>query len=184
MTGTRGPLRKPLALRVIEGNAGKRPLNLADGVNPDIEIPSMPKHLAGPARKEWRRITPLLEELGLIGAIDMGALSLYCSTYGRLVNLETAFNARVATKESEGMTPDEAVLAISTATTPSGFVQSSVLHQLLTSTRAEVHRYLAHFGLSPATRARVTPSNAVQLGLPGMEQPKQATGFARFAGGG
>ena len=66
MTGSRGPMPKPTALKLIAGNPGKRALNLSDGVNPRIEIPAPPKHLGKSAVKEWRRITPILEELGLV----------------------------------------------------------------------------------------------------------------------
>jgi hypothetical protein len=41
-----------------------------------------------------------------------------------------------------------------------------------------------HFGLSPAARARVQPSNHLQVSLPGMEDAPSAnaaSGFARFA---
>ena len=65
MSGSRGPLPKPAALKLLEGNAGKRSLDLAAGVNPRIEVPSPPKHLGAEARKDWKRITPLREELGL-----------------------------------------------------------------------------------------------------------------------
>lgn len=34
MNGTRGPLPKPNILKAIEGNPGKRVLNLSDGINP------------------------------------------------------------------------------------------------------------------------------------------------------
>ena len=81
--GQRGPMPKPAALRLLEGNAGKRPLNLTDGINPKIEIPAPPKHLGREARKEWKRITPLLEDLGLISGLDRTALALYCQAAGR-----------------------------------------------------------------------------------------------------
>jgi len=40
-----------------------------------------------------------------------------------------------------------------------------------------------HFGLSPAARGRVQPSNYVQPSLPGMEPKPEspASGFARFS---
>ena len=183
MTGTRGPLPKPAALKLIAGNPGKRALNLSDGVNPPIMIPAPPKHLAKSAVKEWRRITPILEELGLISGLDVAALSLYCQSYGRLVELEMAFNARVATQVEAGEQLHDAVLKTSIGITPSGYQQQSVIVQLIRSHREEVNRYLGHFGLSPAARARVTPSNYVQESLPGIEAaPTPATGFARFAG--
>ena len=182
MTGTRGPLPKPAALRALEGNPGKRPLNLSDGLNPRVEIPSVPKHLGHEARKEWKRITPLLEDLGLISGLDRAALALYCQAVGRLSELETAFNGMVDVAVSKGMSYSDAVYDASYATTPSGYAQQSVIVQLIKSHREQVNRYLGHFGLSPAARGRVQPSNYVQPTLPGVEPaPQAAAGFARFA---
>lgn len=182
MTGTRGPLPKPAALKALEGNPGRRTLNLSDGVNPRVEIPAAPKHLGREAAKEWKRITPLLEELGLISGLDRAALALYCQTYGRLCELEEAFNLEVKGYTEQGKSYSEAVRKASSTTTPSGYEQQSVTVQLISSHRLQVHRHLMHFGLSPAARARVQPSNYVQASLPGMEPPPDAntrpTGFA------
>lgn len=184
MTGTRGPLPKPAALKMLEGNPGKRTLDLAAGINPRIEIPSPPKHLSPEARKEWKRITPLLEELGLISGLDRTALALYCQAAGRLAELETAFNGKVDLLMSErGLDYPSAVYEASHAVTPSGYAQQSVIVQLIRSHREQVNRYLMHFGLSPAARGRVQASNYVQPTLPGIE-PKSDTrqsGFARFS---
>ena len=186
MTGSRGPLPKPAALKVLEGNAGKRPLDLAAGVNPRIEIPSPPKHLGAEARKEWKRITPLLEELGLISGLDRAALALYCQTAGRLAELETAFNSKVARLVADkGMDYADAVYEASHAVTPSGYAQQSVIVQLIGKHREQLNRYLMHFGLSPAARGRVQASNYVQPTLPGIDAPpERPTGFAMFAVGG
>ena len=182
MAGSRGPLPKPAALRALEGNAGKRPLDLSSGVNPAIAIPDAPRHLGKEARKEWRRITPLLEELGLISGLDRSALALYCQAAGRLAELETAFNRAVDRLVSDGVDYYDAVHQVSYVTTPSGYQQQSVLVQLIGRQREQLHRYLQHFGLSPAARGRVQPSNNLQLGLPGMEpKPDAPSGFAKFA---
>ena len=183
MTGSRGPLPKPAALKLLEGNPGKRSLDVAGGVNPRIEIPSPPKHLGVEARKEWKRITPLLEELGLISGLDRTALALYCQAVGRLAELETAFNGQVARLVDEGADYADAVYKASYAVTPSGYAQQSVIVQLIGKHREQVNRYLMHFGLSPAARGRVQPSNYVQPTLPGIEQPPsaQTSGFSRFA---
>ena len=175
MTGSRGPLPKPAALRALEGNAGKRALNLAEGINPQVEIPSAPKHLGVEARKEWKRITPFLEELGLISGLDRAALALYCQAVGRLSELETAFNGMVnrltdgGGDESKKMDYADAVYAASYSVTPSGYAQQSVIVQLIKSHREQVNRYLMHFGLSPAARGRVQASNYVQPTLPGID---------------
>lgn len=180
--GERGPLPKPPALRALEGNASKRPLDLAAGVNPRIEIPDAPRHLSKEARKEWKRITPLLEELGLISGLDRVALGLYCQAAGRLAELETAFNSKVALLvKDKGMAYEDAVYEASYAVTPSGYAQQSVIVQLIKAAREQVNRYLMHFGLSPAARGRVQPSNYVQPSLPGIDPKPEATGFSKFA---
>lgn len=184
MTGSRGPLPKPAALKLLEGNAGKRSLDLTAGVNPRIEIPSPPKHLGAEAKKEWKRITPFLEELGLISGLDRTALALYCQAAGRLAELETAFNAKVARLVDEKkMDYSDAVYEASYSVTPSGYAQQSVIVQLIGKHREQVNRYLMHFGLSPAARGRVQASNYVQPTLPGIDPKPTETpqGFAKFA---
>lgn len=186
MVGTRGPLPKPAALKLLEGNPGKRSLNLSDGVNPMHQIPSAPKHLGVEARKEWKRITPELLELGLITGLDRAALALYCQAVGRLSELETSFNGMVARHVADdGMDYADAVYKASYSVTPSGYAQQSVIVQLLKSHREQVNRYLMHFGLSPAARGRVQASNYVQPSLPGIEPAQNAApqGFAQFANG-
>lgn len=182
MTGTRGPLPQPTNLRLLTGNASKRPLNLADGVNPRVEIPSAPRHLGKEAAKEWKRITPLLEELGLISGLDRAALAMYCQAVGRLTELETAFKAKVdGLMQSEKLDYTDAVYRASYTVTPNGYEQQAVIINLLRRQSEEVNRYMGHFGLSPAARARVTASNYVQPGLPGIEP---APGAGAAAGGG
>jgi len=186
MSGSRGPLPKPAALKALEGNPGKRTLNLSDGVNPRIKVPPAPKHLGREASKEWKRITPILAELGLISDLDMAALALYCQAYGRLSELEEAFNLEVKAKMATGLTYPAAVRAASSTVTPSGYEQQSVTVQLISSHRLQVHRHLMHFGLSPAARARVQPSNYVQPSLPGFEPESGGggsapAGFGKFA---
>jgi P27 family predicted phage terminase small subunit len=181
MTGSRGPLPKPAALKLLEGNPGKRALDLTAGVNPKIEIPSAPRHLSKEAAKEWKRITPLLEELGLISGLDRTALGLYCQAQGRLTELELAFSGQVRrVMDDKGLDYPAAVYEASHAVTPSGYAQQSVMVQLIKSHREQVNRYLMHFGLSPAARGRVQASNYIDpnLSLPGMEA--KLDGFAKF----
>ena len=180
MSGTRGPLPKPIALRALEGGRS-RAHDLSAGVNPKIEVPDAPKHLGRSAVKEWKRITPILEELGLISGLDRAALDLYCQSYGRLAELETAFNSHIKQHTDAGMDYASAVYQVSHSVTPSGYAQQSVLIQLINSQRLQVHRHLAHFGLSPALRGRVQPSNWLQPSLPGVDpKPQAPNGFNMF----
>lgn len=176
--GSRGPLPNPMSDR-----SRGRSLDLTAGINPVIEIPSVPKHLGPEARKEWKRITPILFELGLISGLDRAALALYCQAMGRLSELEAAFNGQVdRLVDGEKMVYSDAVYKASYSVTPSGYAQQSVIVQLIKSHREQVNRYLMHFGLSPAARGRVQASNYVQPTLPGIDPKPEATpaGFAMF----
>ena len=175
--GSRGPLPNPMSDRTKN-----RALDLTAGINPRIEIPSPPKHLGNEARKEWKRITPLLEELGLISGLDRSALALYCQAAGRLAELETSFNGKVQAKVDAGANYADAVYEVSYSTTPSGYQQQSVIVQLIGKQREQLNRYLMHFGLSPAARGRVQASNYVQPTLPGIDPKPETrpTGFAMF----
>ena len=179
--GLRGPKPTPNVIKLWNGNPGKRPLNLSDGVNPEIEIPSPPKWLSNHAVKEWRRIGAELEALGLIAQIDKASLATYCQTWGDLCDLEMAFLAQKKKAATLGDN-DTALMAAYFQKTPTGFLRESSIHRKIVEMRSELDRYVKNFGLNPAARARVTPSNYVQPSLPGIEEkPANVTGFARFS---
>jgi phage terminase small subunit len=50
---------------------------------PKVERPSCPPDLSKVARKEWRRIVPILEELQIVARLDRAALSAYCESWAR-----------------------------------------------------------------------------------------------------
>jgi P27 family predicted phage terminase small subunit len=174
--GARGPQPKPNVLKLIQGNPGKRPLNLADGVNPAVAVPDAPKHLTAEARKEWKRITVQLEDLGLISGIDRSALALYCQAWGHMVLLETSLNGDIALEISkEGGDPAAAF----SFWTEKGYEAQRVKVQLINALRDQVSKYAKAFGMDPSSRSRVTPSNA-QYQLPGMGEDKPQ-GWAQFS---
>lgn len=169
--GQRGPQAKPTVLKLISGNPGKRPLNLADGVSPEVRVPDAPKHLTADAAKEWRRVSKELHALGLISLIDRAALALYCQAWGHMVLLERSLGADVELDRAQGGDGAAAFYF----TTDKGYQAQAVKVQLINSLREQVHRYLKAFGMDPSSRSRVTPS--AQGTLPGMETP---TGWAAF----
>lgn len=174
--GARGPKPLPSNVKAFTGT-GHRPLraaDLADGVHPEVGLPPMPTHLAPEARKEWKRVTPLLLELSLLTRIDRAALELYCRAYGRLQQVERAITARQAQLVAEGKDPTEALMQ----PTPTGFVRESALSRQARDIAQDVDRYLASFGMSPSARSRVVASrNDAQYRLPGMEDDDKPTGF-------
>jgi phage terminase small subunit len=75
---------KPSALKMFEGNPGKRALNQNEP-KPPIETPECPVHLDDEVQAQWNRITPELTTLGLISRIDRAALAAYCQAWSRWV---------------------------------------------------------------------------------------------------
>ncbi len=167
--GERGPLTKPAALQLIQNNPSKKSMSalLDEALRVPVAIPPLPNFMRytgdGPAiameaRAEWERITPHLQKLGLISEIDRAAIGLYCFWWA----LGEILRERIVV---EG--PDALI-----DVTPSGYKQMSAKVQLAARADRECQVLLAHFGMSPASRSRVTPGDA-QLALTGLEPPKE-----------
>ena len=55
----------PTAIKELEGNPGKRPLNTKEP-KPEKKAPSCPKWLEPEAKKEWRRLAKQMEQIGIL----------------------------------------------------------------------------------------------------------------------
>lgn len=176
--GSRGPKPLPANVHRLRGNASKLPGHrLTDGVEPAIEIPGCPKHLLPAARKEWKRITPLLEELGLVAQIDRAALALYCQEWAWLVWHEEGLqrDIRIAEQKRAAFEADPANEGKAWTggdgfqlPTPNGSLAYNPHWVARNKASERLDKFLASFGLSPSSRGRVTPSSN-QPYLPGME---------------
>lgn len=151
----------PTALKLIQGNPGRRPLNLNE-FRPAVEIPRMPRHLrkSREARLEWNRITQELARYGLISNVDRAALVFYVVNWARHCEAEDMI-AKAAAAGGSGLF----------VKTPNGYpVQSPWL--AVSNKSMELCRvFLAEFGMTPSARTRVTPSTP-QMEFPGMS-PKE-----------
>lgn len=149
---------------MLRGNPSKLPIgDLAETLQPEVEIPNCPRHLLPEARKEWRRITPELERYGLISKLDRAALALYCQAYARWVWAEEQLQRSVqfmSAKEAEAI---EKGLPWTggdgyTVPTPNGHMTYSPHWVIANKAMEQVNRYMSSFGLDPASRGRVNPS--------------------------
>lgn len=138
--GRRGPARKPTALRVIEGNCGKRPLP-KDEPQPSSDYTPCPIWLKGKARQEWKRIAPELRRMGLLTIVDRVALTAYCQTYARWLEAEEAV-------EKKGMT----------FVTEKGYIQQRPEVGVAQKSLLLIKAFATEFGLTPASRTRISVS--------------------------
>ncbi len=92
----RGRKPKPTALRVIQGNPGKRPLPKGEP-NPSLaRSPEPPAWLDEDGRAEWERVVPELEAIGMLAVVDLAMLAAYCQHIGRMVRAERELAEHVA----------------------------------------------------------------------------------------
>lgn len=137
----RGRKPKPIAMKKLAGNPGKRPLG--DVPQPPVPdyTPYVPRHLNEAAKREWRRMVKLLMELNLYTEVDRAALAMYCQAWGRWVEAER--------KLAEA---DNGLVLISCNT--GNLYQNPWLH---VANRAweQMRKILAEFGLTPSSRSRL-----------------------------
>lgn len=75
-----GHNRKPTALKILEGNPGKRPLPTREP-KPAPVAPKCPQWLPADGKKLWRELGPQLERLGLLTQVDGQAFTILCSNW-------------------------------------------------------------------------------------------------------
>lgn len=89
---TRGRKPKPTAIKLLEGNPGKHPLNEYEPVPPKATV-KCPSWLLPEAKKEWKRLAPSLEAMGVltIAQQNLKIMQSFCSEFG----LTPATRARI-----------------------------------------------------------------------------------------
>lgn len=133
----RGRKTKPTALKVLEGNPGKCPLNDREPVPPKATL-KCPAWLLPEAKKEWKRLAPALEAMGVLTMADLTAFEGYCQAYARW-------------KEAEAFITQHG----SIFQTPSGYVQQVPQVSIAQQNLKIMQSFCSEFGLTPATRARI-----------------------------
>jgi P27 family predicted phage terminase small subunit len=129
---------KPTHLRVIQGNAGHRPLNRNEP-KPKFEIPEPPAHLDDEARAEWARQGERLRDLGCLSKIDSGPFAAYCVAYSRWVKAELAID------KSGGLLIQ----------TKAGNIIQNPLVGIANKSMADMVRIASEFGMTPSSRSRI-----------------------------
>ena len=143
---TPGTKPKPTALKLIEGNKGKRTHQKKEAVIALCE-PTPPAFLCDDAKVEWGRVCSALFSAGLMTELDRAALSAYCAAYGRWAQAERAINA---------MAGKDGINAALLIKTKEGNAIQNPLVGIANKARADVVRFAAEFGMTPSARTRVT----------------------------
>ena len=140
---SRGRTPKPTAIKQLEGNPGKRQLNTNEP-KPKQKAPTCPKWLDDEAKKEWKRLAPAMVALGLLTEVDTSAFAELCQNYAYYLAADKAI------LEMGAAGPIEMQKA------PSGYMQQHPLLSLRKQYYETWRKGLADFGLTPASRARIS----------------------------
>lgn len=90
--GVRGPARKPAVLEQLHGNPGKRERKIIE-ILPPPEEPKPPAWLGKQAKKEWKRLCPIVFQAKVLTDADLAAFAAYCSSYEIWVEAEKKIQA-------------------------------------------------------------------------------------------
>ena len=138
---TRGRKPKPTALKILEGNPGKRPLNENEPIPPKGNI-KCPTWLLPEAKKEWKRLAASLEAMGVLTMADLAAFAGYCQAYARW-------------KEAEEFITQHGTIV----KTPSGYWQQVPQVSIAQTYLKIMNKFAEQFGLTPSSRSRIIASD-------------------------
>lgn len=135
--GRRGPVPMPKALKKRRGTY--RPSRAAkDAMDLPVSTPGMPEWLDAEGRKEWERVVPMLEEAKVLADVDRIALGNYCAAVSLCINATREYQ-----RHGVSLTKNKRV-----------YVHPMI--KVAQEARAQALRLGAEFGLTPASRTRVS----------------------------
>lgn len=154
----RGRPRKPSALRVLQGNPGKRPI--PGDVNLPPSVPTRPEWLTGRAKKVWTRVTKALRAIGVLHELDREKLAFMCQAVDEAYDLEQRVIqlrkndalpwAPMPEDEDAERPPRPTGLVFYTS---KGFPMPNPILAIRNQAVARFNSMASEFGLSPSARA-------------------------------
>jgi P27 family predicted phage terminase small subunit len=135
----KGAKPKATVVKLITGNPGHRPLNEREA-KVRIVIPDPPEMLTEneEALREWRRVTPLLAEVGLIAQLDRATIAGYCMAWSRWIECEKML-------KSTGLI----------VKAPNGYPMYSPYLSASNKALDQVRQFSEQIGLSGSSRSRI-----------------------------
>lgn len=133
----RGRKPKPTALKQLEGNPGHRPLNTNEP-KPIGKMPRCPSWLEDEAKREWKRMGKVLEDMGMLTEMDMAAFAGYCQAYARWRAAE------------EFITQHGDMVR-----TPNGYLQQVPQVSIAQTNLKILLKFCEQFGMTPSARSRI-----------------------------
>ena len=158
-----GRKSKPTHLKLLEGVANKKRINF-DEPKFAPKAPSCPQWLSSEARREWKRLAPQLEKVGILTEVDMVIFAGYCSAVGKLAWAEREIK-KIRMAELKKL--KEAGLKEKDTPTMGGMISGGKGKGYYTlpyvwiynKSLEQIRSFGSEFGLSPSSRTRIKVSD-------------------------
>lgn len=145
---------KPTALRLVEGNPGKRAVNKKEP-KPKRVIPACPAYLSDAGKVAWGRLCVLLDRMGVLTEADSLALERLCDCYTEILECRalierdgrtySSVTTRTTSEEGEETTVEEV----------KSLLKANPAVAMMADADRRFKSYLVEFGLTPAARSKV-----------------------------
>lgn len=141
-----GRPRKPTALKILEGRRGHHPLP-PNEPKPDLCAPKCPEHLTGLAKETFEVLAARLDELGLVGQVDVWMLEGVCVAYAEAVGAGRAIEEYGSVMELQRFDKSGKYL--------SSYFQQRPEVSIRDKAWQRFHKLGTEFGLSAASRTKL-----------------------------
>jgi len=151
----KGRKRLPSAIHELKGSYEKNPKRKnKKEPKPPEGMPTAPRYLDRIAKNEWRYITRLLDEMGVLSLADKSALTLYCQTFSewrKAVDMCNEYGAWAIQRDSKGNVE----------------TKRHVWDGARERNADACRRWLTEFGLTPSARTKleVEPNTADEFDM-------------------
>jgi len=128
---------RPTYLKLLEGNPGKRPINKKEP-KPKVVNNKSPEWLSASGKETWKKLSPMMKNLGILTEIDEVAFTMLCQEYGRYIDAQKKVNETNVLHR-----------------TPNGNVTTSPYLWVSNKAYDNFCRLMAEFGMTPSSRTRI-----------------------------
>lgn len=133
---------KPTALKTLEGNPGKRKMNMSEPI-PAKGIPTCPEWLLPEAKVEWNRLAVVMDQMGVLTEVDRAAFAAYCQSYARWKEAQEHIDSSGSTFETE-----------------KGYQQQTPWVGIANTNQKLMLQAAAEFGMTPSAGSRIVAGSA------------------------
>ena len=151
---------KPTHLKLLEGEPNRNRINF-DEPKFKPKAPKCPSWLSPEAKREWRRLAPELERLGLLTGADMAMFASYCSAVGKLEWAEKEIKKmrrlELRAVKAKGLKPGEHPMMGGMISKGEGKGKFNTLPYVWIYNKCleQLRSFGSEFGLSPSSRTRI-----------------------------